>query len=148
MSELGLLVQEIETCVLCDLSSQRTRTVPGEGSSYADLMFIGEGPGFFEDREGRPFVGAAGRFLRMYLGMVQPGQSRLHDLAVVEKDRNGAVRVILIGRRGHPVMAVFRKQVHPVFEPALVQKTRFSIKEFFDIGLHVNEIPIQLSPHM
>ena len=63
MSEFDDLIQKITTCTLCSLSEKRTNAVPGEGSRTADIMFIGEGPGFYEDRDGRPFVGPAGQFL-------------------------------------------------------------------------------------
>ena len=62
-TEFDGLVQEIRSCTLCSLSEKRTNTVPGEGSLTADIVFIGEGPGFYEDRDGRPFVGPAGKFL-------------------------------------------------------------------------------------
>jgi uracil-DNA glycosylase family 4 len=63
LSELTDLYAEIRTCPRCILSQGRTHSVPGEGPEKADIMFIGEGPGFHEDREGRPFVGAAGKYL-------------------------------------------------------------------------------------
>jgi uracil-DNA glycosylase len=54
---------QVSVCVLCGLSTTRTNAVPGEGPVNAEIMFIGEGPGFNEDRQGRPFVGAAGKLL-------------------------------------------------------------------------------------
>ena len=63
MSGFADLIEKITTCTLCDLSKERTQAVPGEGSMTTDVMFIGEGPGFHEDREGRPFVGRAGKLL-------------------------------------------------------------------------------------
>ena len=63
MTEFDELVRRIRSCTLCTLSQKRTQAVPGEGSRTADIMFIGEGPGFYEDRDGRPFVGQAGRLL-------------------------------------------------------------------------------------
>ena len=63
MTEFDELVRRIRSCTLCTLSEKRTQAVPGEGSRTADIMFIGEGPGFYEDRDGRPFVGQAGRLL-------------------------------------------------------------------------------------
>lgn len=63
MTGLIDLVQEVAVCKRCPLSQGRTRTVPGEGPENAAIMFIGEGPGFHEDQQGRPFVGAAGQFL-------------------------------------------------------------------------------------
>ena len=63
MPEFEQLIQNIKTCTLCGLSQNRVNAVPGEGSRNADIMFIGEGPGFYEDRDGRPFVGPAGKLL-------------------------------------------------------------------------------------
>src|SRR5438045_2566378 len=63
MSELAELAQLIKRCPDCDLCKTRTEAVPGEGPEDARIMFIGEGPGFNEDKSGRPFVGAAGKFL-------------------------------------------------------------------------------------
>ena len=63
MADLETLHQQIRACRLCNLAGGRTHAVPGEGAPNASLMFIGEGPGFNEDRQGRPFVGPAGQFL-------------------------------------------------------------------------------------
>lgn len=57
------LAQTIRNCSRCPLGSTRIHAVPGEGNVDADLMFVGEGPGFDEDRQGRPFVGRAGQLL-------------------------------------------------------------------------------------
>lgn len=54
---------EVSTCSRCNLCKGRTRAVPGEGNTDAKILFIGEGPGFHEDKQGRPFVGPAGQFL-------------------------------------------------------------------------------------
>ena len=63
MSALSELYKEIASCEDCELSRNRSRVVPGEGSEDADLLFIGEAPGWYEDQQGRPFVGPAGHFL-------------------------------------------------------------------------------------
>jgi len=55
--------QEVTNCSSCPLHKKRTKAVPGEGNPNAEIFFIGEGPGKNEDLEGRPFVGAAGKFL-------------------------------------------------------------------------------------
>ena len=70
MSELTELYKEIAVCQRCDLARSRTHTVPGEGPENAEIMFIGEAPGFHEDRQGRPFVGAAGKFLDELLASI------------------------------------------------------------------------------
>jgi DNA polymerase len=54
---------DVRACRMCKLCQTRTVGVPGEGSVTAEIMFIGEGPGFHEDQQGRPFVGAAGQLL-------------------------------------------------------------------------------------
>lgn len=67
MSELEALAVEIAQCTRCLLHRGRTKAVPGEGPQNAEIMFIGEAPGFYEDQQGRPFVGAAGQFLEELL---------------------------------------------------------------------------------
>ena len=58
---------QIRVCLLCPLCKSRTHAVPGEGSNGAETMFVGEGPGAEEDRQGRPFVGASGKLLARLL---------------------------------------------------------------------------------
>ena len=55
--------EEIRACTKCPLHAGRTKAVPGAGPVDAEVMFIGEGPGFHEDQQGLPFVGASGQFL-------------------------------------------------------------------------------------
>jgi uracil-DNA glycosylase len=61
---------EVSVCTKCDLCKGRTKAVPGEGNPHAQVMFIGEGPGFHEDKQGRPFVGPAGQFLEELLASI------------------------------------------------------------------------------
>ncbi len=61
--ELAALAAEASGCTRCRLSEGRTQVVFGVGSPTADLMFVGEAPGFHEDQQGFPFVGAAGKLL-------------------------------------------------------------------------------------
>jgi uracil-DNA glycosylase family 4 len=66
MSAEEILVQvakEVSVCQKCALYHSRKKAVPGEGPADSEIMFIGEGPGFHENEQGRPFVGAAGQFL-------------------------------------------------------------------------------------
>ncbi len=67
---LTTIAAEVNVCTQCKLSQGRTRAVPGEGPATAEIMFIGEGPGFHEDQQGRPFVGAAGKFLEELLALI------------------------------------------------------------------------------
>ena len=60
---LAKIAREVSVCTKCDLHKSRKKAVPGEGPVRAEIMFIGEGPGFHENEQGRPFVGASGKFL-------------------------------------------------------------------------------------
>ncbi len=65
--ELEKLNEEIRNCKKCDLYKYRKNVVPGEGPSNSKVMLVGEAPGRFEDIQGRPFVGAAGKLLNEIL---------------------------------------------------------------------------------
>lgn len=65
--ELDVVAREVSGCVKCNLHHSRKLAVPGEGPADAEIMLIGEGPGFHENEQGRPFVGAAGKFLEELL---------------------------------------------------------------------------------
>jgi len=64
---LTQIAREVSACTNCALHHSRKKAVPGEGPARAEIMFIGEGPGFHENEQGRPFVGAAGQFLDQLL---------------------------------------------------------------------------------
>lgn len=64
---LAQIARAVHDCIRCPLHQGRTRAVPGEGDPQAKIMLIGEGPGFHEDKQGRPFVGASGKFLEELL---------------------------------------------------------------------------------
>ena len=64
------LAREASTCTRCRLAQGRTQVVFGVGHPDADVMFIGEGPGYYEDKQGEPFVGAAGQLLTQLLGEI------------------------------------------------------------------------------
>lgn len=68
---LEQVAREVATCPKCDLQYSRKKAVPGEGPANAEIMFIGEGPGFYENEQGRPFVGAAGKFLDELLAQIR-----------------------------------------------------------------------------
>ncbi len=64
------LAAQIKVCTRCDLAKSRTQAVPGDGPATASIMFIGEGPGFHEDQQGKPFVGPSGQFLNELLASI------------------------------------------------------------------------------
>jgi DNA polymerase len=71
---MSMTLQDLQktasTCTRCRLASGRTQVVFGVGDPNADVMFIGEGPGYYEDKQGEPFVGAAGQLLTKLLGEI------------------------------------------------------------------------------
>jgi uracil-DNA glycosylase family 4 len=71
---LAQIAQEVTVCQKCVLHHSRKNSVPGEGPENSEIMLIGEGPGFHENEQGRPFVGAAGKFLNELLA--QAGMQR------------------------------------------------------------------------
>ena len=71
---LAQLARDVAICTKCVLHESRKKAVPGEGPMDAEIMFIGEGPGFHEDEQARPFVGASGKFLDQLLA--QAGVTR------------------------------------------------------------------------
>jgi DNA polymerase len=75
---------QVKTCQLCRLAKTRTNAVPGEGYIRTDVMFIGEGPGYHEDKQGRPFVGQAGSFLNELLELAGLQRDRVYITNVVK----------------------------------------------------------------
>ncbi len=67
MDDLKTVATEVRACTRCELSGTRKNAVPGEGPANATVMLIGEGPGFHEDQQGRPFVGPSGESLNQLL---------------------------------------------------------------------------------
>jgi uracil-DNA glycosylase family 4 len=84
MSALTELYKDIVVCKRCDLYKLATRAVPGEGPENAEIMFIGEGPGYNEDQQGRPFVGAAGKFLDQLFVSIDMKREQVYITNVVK----------------------------------------------------------------
>ena len=71
VAALEVVASEVRACTRCRLHETRTLAVPGEGSPDTEVVFVGEGPGFNEDRQGRPFVGRAGDLLTKFLATLR-----------------------------------------------------------------------------
>lgn len=84
MSALSELYEEMARCEECELSRHRSRVVPGEGPEEADILFIGEAPGWYEDQQGRPFVGPAGHFLEELLRSIGLGREDVYIANVIK----------------------------------------------------------------
>ena len=81
---LAQVAREVQVCTKCDLHLNTKNGVPGEGSAHAEVMFVGEGPGYHEDRQGRPFVGPAGAFLNELLASVGLDRGKVFITNVVK----------------------------------------------------------------
>lgn len=85
MSALAELYKKIAECQDCvELARTRNKVVPGEGPENAQIVFIGEAPGFHEDQQGRPFVGQAGQFLEQLLGSIGLKRSDVYICNVIK----------------------------------------------------------------
>ncbi len=82
--DLRQLACAVHHCTRCPLHQGRNRAVPGEGHLQADIMFIGEGPGFHEDKQGRPFVGQAGKLLAELLAGINLKRAEVFITNVVK----------------------------------------------------------------
>jgi DNA polymerase len=84
MRSLEEAAREASTCTKCLLAQGRTQVVYGVGNPDADLMFIGEGPGYNEDKQGEPFVGAAGQLLNRMLAEIDVRREDVYIANVVK----------------------------------------------------------------
>jgi uracil-DNA glycosylase family 4 len=84
MQELETLAEQIGRCSQCRLARTRSHAVPGSGSATARIMFVGEAPGFHEDQQGLPFVGAAGNLLETLLAGINIKRDQVYITNVVK----------------------------------------------------------------
>jgi len=83
-ADIELLRQLVGSCTACELCRGTKMGVPGEGPLPAEIMFIGEAPGYHEDQQGKPFIGAAGQFLSELLGKIGLNRSEVYITNVVK----------------------------------------------------------------
>jgi len=81
---LDEIAMQVRGCTLCELYRSRTQGVPGDGNPEAEIMFIGEAPGWHEDKQGLPFVGAAGQFLNEMLESIGLTRSEVFVTNIVK----------------------------------------------------------------
>jgi uracil-DNA glycosylase len=84
MEALATFADQVSGCTRCRLSQGRTQVVFGVGNPHADLMFVGEAPGFHEDKQGVPFVGQAGKLLDTLLGGIGLERSEVYIANVLK----------------------------------------------------------------
>jgi uracil-DNA glycosylase len=84
LTELEAFGRKVAGCTRCRLAQARTQVVFGVGDPHADLMFVGEAPGFHEDKQGYPFVGQAGKLLDQLLGGIGLDRGRVYIANVLK----------------------------------------------------------------
>ena len=106
---LAQIAKEVSVCTNCTLHESRKKSVPGEGPANAEIMFIGEGPGFHENEQGRPFVGAAGKFLDQLLAQAGVTREEVWIGNVVKcrppENRDPSTHARIVGMAPPPVSA-------------------------------------------
>lgn len=129
---MAALEAEVSGCRLCALAQGRTNAVPGEGDINAVVMFVGEGPGQDEDRQGRPFVGRSGKFLTETLAQVGIDRKDVYITNVVKcrppnnRDPEAAELAACAD--------YLTRQVELVNPRIIVTLGRFSMRRWFAIG--------------
>ena len=129
MNSLDEISQLVARCTDCDLSRGRTNAVPGEGASDARVMFIGEGPGVQEDRQGRPFVGPAGQFLEELLASIglRRNQVYIANMVKCRPPQNRDPLPVEIAACGK----YLDRQIELIDPVLIVTLGRFSLARFF-----------------
>lgn len=126
---LSVIAREIAPCTACDLSRSRTKTVPGDGAPGAEILFIGEAPGYHEDQQGKPFVGAAGQFLNELLASIGLKRSDVFITNVVKcrPPNNRDPQPDEIQACAH----FLQSQIDTIQPKLIVTLGRFSMAKFF-----------------
>ena len=129
MSVLSELYKEIALCQQCEIAKYRTKVVPGEGSEDAEIMFIGEAPGWHEDQQGRPFVGPAGLYLDELLASINLKREQVYIANVIkcrpQGNRDPLPTEILNCRRW------LERQIELIQPKMIVTLGRYSMALFF-----------------
>lgn len=132
------IAQEVSVCDKCRLCQGRKRAVPGEGNSHPTIMFIGEGPGFNEDQQGRPFVGKAGQLLEEALASINLRRSDVFITNVVKcrppENRDPSPDEITACN------AYLDRQIEALNPQTIVTLGRFSMAKFFKKGEKISAI--------
>ena len=129
MSGLSELYKEIALCQECEIAKYRTKVVPGEGAEGADIMFIGEAPGWHEDQQGRPFVGPAGLFLDELLASINLKREQVYIANVIKCRPQGNRDPLPI--EIHNCRKWLERQIELIRPKMIVTLGRYSMAMFF-----------------
>jgi len=120
--------RQVSDCIRCNLHHSRKNAVPGEGPSIATVLFIGEGPGFHENEQGRPFVGQAGKLLEDLLGKIDLKREQVFITNVV-KCRPPSNRDPMPDELA-ACAEYLNRQIEAINPPVIVTLGRFSMAKF------------------
>lgn len=138
MTELEAIALEIGKCHKCELAKTRNLTVPGEGNPEAEIMFIGEAPGWYENQQGRPFVGPAGHFLDELLQSISLKRNDVFIANVVKcrppQNRDPLPEEI------EACSGFLERQLAAIRPKLIVTLGRFSMGKFFPPGKGIREL--------
>jgi len=142
---LERLASQIKICQNCPLGRLRTHAVPGEGPANAEIMFIGEAPGYHEDQQGRPFVGASGRLLEKLLAKIGLTREDVYITNVV-KCRPPANRDPL-PLEIESCTPWLHRQIELINPLAIITLGRFSMAQFFPATARITRVHGQSLDH-
>ncbi len=138
MSELEAIAREISACARCELAKSRNLTVPGTGNPSAEVMFIGEAPGWYENQQGKPFVGPAGHFLDELLQSISMKRADVFIANVVKcrppQNRDPLPEEI------SACSDYLSRQIAAINPKLIVTLGRYSMAKFFPVGKGIREL--------
>ncbi len=126
---LEQIASEVRACKKCPLGSTRKNAVPGEGPANARILFIGEGPGFNEDQQGRPFVGVSGQYLESLLAEIGLKRRDVYIANVIKcrpPENRDPETTELAACRGY-----LDRQIELIHPEIIVTLGRFSMARYF-----------------
>jgi len=126
---LEQIAAQVRTCQRCPLATGRIHAVPGEGPDDARIMFVGEGPGYHEDQQGRPFVGASGQYLEELLASIGLNRRQVYIANVIKcrpPDNRDPEPAELAACRGY-----LDRQIELIRPWIIVTLGRFSMERYF-----------------
>ncbi len=136
---LEAIAKNVRACKQCSLHSGRTQAVPGAGRPDADIMFIGEAPGYHEDQQGLPFVGASGKYLTELLALIGLSRSDVFITNVI-KCRPPGNRDPLPAEIDTCVPAYLNEQIAIIQPKIIATLGRFSMALFFPKTARISKI--------
>lgn len=136
---LNEIASQVRQCPLCPLAAGRTHAVPGAGRVDADIMFIGEAPGYHEDQQGLPFVGQSGKYLDELLDMIGLSRKEVFITNVV-KCRPPNNRDPLPDEIDICVSTYLKQQVEIIRPKIIATLGRFSMALFFSKDARITKI--------